>query len=76
MIGVARIKNPTGILRYTRLYVVVKVSEGAIMCYLRKYIFHFMGQSPELRITQLIQEMQEVPVIDKDLLASYRRYLH
>jgi len=29
-----------------------------------------MGQSPELRITQLIQEMQEMSVIDKDLLAS------
>ena len=41
-----------------------------MMCYLRKYIFHFMGQSPELRITQLIQEMQEMSVIDKDLLAS------
>ena len=44
-----------------------KVSEGAMMCYLRKYIFHFMGQSPEFRITLLIQEMS---VIDKDLLAS------
>ena len=41
------------------------------MCYLRKYIFHFMGQNPELRITQLSQEMQERSVIDKDLLASY-----
>lgn len=44
-----------------------KVSEGAMMCYLRKYIFIFMGQSFELHKTQLIHEMS---VIDKDLLTS------
>ena len=57
-------------IRYQRTPSKGKISEGAMMCYLRKYIFHFMGQSPELRITQLIQEMQEMSVIDKDLLAS------
>ncbi|TGY89394.1 hypothetical protein E5329_25195 [Petralouisia muris] len=57
-------------IRYQRTPSKERVSEGAMMCYLRKYIFHFMGQSPELRITQLIQEMQDTSVIDKDLLAS------
>ena len=54
-------------IRYQRTPSKGKVSEGAMMRYLRKYIFHFMGQSPELRITQLMQEMS---VINKDLLAS------
>ena len=57
-------------IRYQRTPSKGKISESAMMCYLRKYIFHFIGQSPELRITQLIQEMQEMSVIDKDLLAS------
>lgn len=57
-------------IRYQRTPSKGKVSEGAMMCYLRKYIFHFMGQSPELRITQLIQELQEMSVINNDLLAS------
>ncbi len=47
-----------------------KVSEGAMMHYLRKHIFRFMGQNPELRITRLIQEMQEQSEICEDLLAS------
>lgn len=35
----------------------------------KKY-FRFMGQKPELRITRLIQEMQDQPEICEDLLAS------
>lgn len=57
-------------IRYQRTPLKWKVSEGVMMCYLRKYFFHFMNQSPELRITQLIQKMQETPVTDTDLPAS------
>lgn len=41
-----------------------------MMHYFRKHIFRLMGQNPELRITRLIQEMQEQSEICEDLLAS------
>ncbi|HBN56186.1 MAG TPA: transposase, partial [Lachnospiraceae bacterium] len=46
-------------IRYQRTPSKGKVSEGAMMLYLRKHIFRFMGQNPELHITRLIQEMQD-----------------
>lgn len=57
-------------IRYQRTPSKGKVSEGAMMHYLRKHIFRFMGQNPALRITRLIQEMQEQSEICEDLLAS------
>ena len=57
-------------IRYQRTPSKGKVSEGAMMHYLRKHIFRLMGQTPELRITRLIQEMQEQSEVCEDLLAS------
>lgn len=57
-------------IRYQRTPSKGKVSEGAMMHYLRKHIFRFMGQNPELHITRLIQEMQDQSEICEDLLAS------
>lgn len=57
-------------IRYQRTPSKGKVSEDAIMHYLRKHIFRFMGQHPELHITRLIQEMQEQSEICEDLLVS------
>lgn len=57
-------------IRYQRTPSKGKVSEGAMMHYLRKYIFRFMWQNPELHITRLIQEVQEQSKICEDLLAS------
>ena len=42
-----------------------------MMDYLRKHFFHLLNQSPELRITQIIQEQQEdMPEVCEDLPAS------
>ena len=57
-------------LRYQRTPSKGKVSDGAMMHYLRKYIFRFMWQNPELHITRLIQVVQEQSEICEDLLAS------
>ena len=57
-------------IRYQRTPSKGKVSEGAMMRYLRKHIFRLMGQNPELCITRLIQEMQEQSEVCDDLLAS------
>ncbi len=57
-------------IRYQRTPSKGKVSECAMMHYLRKHIFRFMGQNPELHITRLIQEMQEQSEICEALLAS------
>lgn len=46
-------------LRYQRTPSKGRVSEAAIMHYLRKYFFHLLGKQPELRITQIIQEQQD-----------------
>ena len=46
-------------LRYQRTPSRGRVSEGAVMHYLRKYFFHLLGKQPELRITQIIQEQQD-----------------
>ena len=57
-------------IRYQRTPSKGKVSEGAMMHYLRKHIFRFMWQNPELHITRLIQEVQDQSEICEDLLAS------
>ena len=57
-------------LRYQRIPSRGKVSEAALMVYLRKYLFLFMEKQPELRITQVILEQQEASGIYWDFLAS------
>ncbi len=46
-------------LRYQRTPSRGRVSEAAIMHYLRKHFFCLLGKQPELRITQIIQEQQD-----------------
>ena len=48
-----------GQLRYQRTPARGRVSEAAVMHYLRKYFFCLLGRQPELRITQIIQEQQD-----------------
>ena len=48
-----------GQLRYQRTPSRGRVSEAAIMDYLRKHFFRLLGKQPELRITQIIQEQQD-----------------
>lgn len=48
-----------GRLRYQRTPARGRVSEAAVMHYLRKYFFCLLGRQPELRITQIIQEQQD-----------------
>lgn len=57
-------------LRYQRTPSRERVSEGALMHYFRKHFFRFMGQTPELRITRIIQEQQDESGIYWDSLAS------
>ena len=46
-------------LRYQRARLRGRISETAVMDYLRKHFFRLLNQSPELRITRIIQEQQE-----------------
>ena len=46
-------------IRYQRTPFRGRVSEAAIMHYLRKHFFRLLGKQPELRITQIIQEQQD-----------------
>ena len=57
-------------LRYQRTPSRGRVSEAALMHYMRKYLFLFMEKQPELRITQIIQEQQDTSGIYWDSLAS------
>lgn len=57
-------------LRYQRTPSKERVSEGAIMYYLRKHFFRLLGQRPELCITRIIQEQQNESGIYWDSLAS------
>ena len=57
-------------LRYQRTPSKGRVSEATVMSYLRKHFFRLLGQSPELRITQIIQELQNESGIYWDSLAS------
>lgn len=45
-------------LRYQRTPSKERVSEAAVMYYLRKHIFRLMGKSPKLCITKIIQSQQ------------------
>lgn len=45
-------------LRYQRTPARERISEAALMYYLRKHILRLMGKHPDLRITQLIQDQQ------------------
>lgn len=57
-------------IRYLRTPSEGKLSEATIMYYLRHHIFRLMAKSPELCITQLIQEKQEQSGIYWDPQAS------
>lgn len=57
-------------IRYLRTPSEGKLSEATIMYYLRHHIFRLMAKSPELCITQLIQEKQEQSRIYWDSQAS------
>lgn len=57
-------------LRYQRTPSRGRVSEAALMVYLRNYFFLFMEKQPELRITQIIREQQDTSGVYWDSLAS------
>ena len=57
-------------IRYQRTPSRGRVSEATLMHYLRKHFFRLLGQRPELRITQIIQEQQDESGIYWDSLAS------
>lgn len=57
-------------LRYQRTPSRERVSEGALMYYLRKHFFRLLAHKPELCITRIIQEQQDESGIYWDLLAS------
>ena len=57
-------------LRYQRTPSKGRVSEAALMVYLRKYIFLFMEKHPKLQITQIIRSQQDTSGIHRDSLAS------
>ena len=57
-------------LRYQRTPSKGRVSEAALMVYLRKYIFLFMEKHPKLQITQIIRNQQDTSGIHRDSLAS------
>ena len=48
-----------GQIRYQRTPSRGRVSEAAVMHYLRKHFLRLLGKQPELRITQIIQEQQD-----------------
>lgn len=57
-------------LRYQRTPSKGRVSEAALMAYLRKYFFLFMEKHPELQITQIIRNQQDMSGTSRDSLAS------
>ena len=57
-------------IRYQRTPARGRVSEAAVMYYLRKHFFRLLGKQPELRITQIIQEQQDKSRIYADSWAS------
>ena len=52
-------KTSSSQLRYQRTPSKGRVSEAAVMHYLRKYFFQLLGKQPGLRITRIIQEQQD-----------------
>ena len=59
-----------GQIRYQRTPSRGRMSEAAVMHYLRKHFFRLLGKQPELCITQIIQEQQNESGIYWDSLAS------
>lgn len=57
-------------IRYQRTPSKGRVSEAAVMCYLRKHFFRLLGKQPELRITRIIQKQQDTSGIRWDSWAS------
>lgn len=57
-------------IRYQRTPSKGRVSEAALMHYLRKYFFLFMESQPDLRITRIIQAKQDTSGNDWSSLAS------
>lgn len=57
-------------IRYQRTPSRGRVSEATLMHYFREHFFRLLGQKPELRITQIIQGLQEEPGKQRDSMAS------
>lgn len=57
-------------IRYQRTPSKNRISEAAVMHYLRKHFFRLLGKQPGLRITQIIQEQQDESGIYWGLWAS------
>ncbi len=57
-------------IRYQRTPSKGRVSEATLMHYFRKHFFRLLGQEPGLRITQIIQGLQEEPGEQWDSMAS------
>lgn len=57
-------------LRYQRTPSKGRVSEAALMTYLRRYFFLLLEKQPELQITQIIRKQQDVSGTYWDSLAS------
>lgn len=56
--------------RYLRTPSKGVVSEATVMAYLRRSIFHLFARNPHLSVTQIIQEKQETPASEDELLIS------
>lgn len=63
-------KVPGLFFRYLRTPSKGVVSEATVMAYLRRTIFRLFARNPRLTLTQIIQEKQEMPVPDNELLIS------
>ena len=59
-----------GQFRYQRTPSKGRVSEAALMAYMRKYFFLFTEKHPELQITQIIRNQQDTSGTYEDSLAS------
>lgn len=56
--------------RYLRTSSKEVVSEATMMAYLRQSIFHWFARNQHLAITQIIQEKQQTPELEDELLIS------
>jgi hypothetical protein len=61
---------PSLFFRYLRTPSEGVASEATVMAYLRRTIFRLFARNPHLAITQIIQEKQETPASDDELLVS------
>ncbi len=70
-LSISLTEAPGGIqLRYQRTPARGRISEAAVMHYLRRHIFRLMAKQPGLCITQIIHEHQEQSGNSWDSLAS------